>query len=257
MPDADWPSVVRAVSTTRLGGVGTGAWSTLGLAAGGGDDDAVVAANRGRLVRRLGLPASPVWLQQVHGTDVVHLGGGADGEARPRADAAWTDRSGPVCAVLTADCLPVVLAADDGAAVAVAHAGWRGLAAGVLERTVDALRLPPDTLHAWLGPAIGPHAFEVGPEVRAAFVDADAATAVAFRRGRGERWFADICALARRRLRMAGVRWITGGGWCTVGQPELFFSHRRDGGLTGRMATLAWIDGAVDRVHRAPRAGSA
>ena len=198
-------------------------------------------ANRRRIAGRLALPGEPCWLRQVHGRSVVAAHARAAASAPPAADAAWTDRPDTVCAVLTADCLPVVLAAADARGVAVAHAGWRGLAAGVVESALAALAVAPARVHAWLGPAIGPHAFEVGPEVRAAFVDDDPAQAAAFRRGRGDRWHGDLYELARRRLRRAGVARISGGGWCTAGEPERFFSHRRDGPETGRMATLAWL----------------
>lgn len=243
-PGAGWPRRVRAVTTTRIGGLGTGAGATAGMGTGGGDDPAIVAANRRRLARLLDLPGAPLWIDQVHGTDVVELPAAAsgNGEEGPRADAAWTGRPGVVCAVLTADCLPIVLAAADGRAVAVIHAGWRGLAAGVIGSAVTALPVPAGELHAWLGPAIGPRAFEVGPEVRAAFVDGDAASADAFRPGRGDRWFADLYVLARQNLRVAGVEWIDGGGRCTFSEADRFFSHRRDGGRTGRMATLAWLE---------------
>ncbi|MBK1734716.1 hypothetical protein CKO15_05320 [Halorhodospira abdelmalekii] len=157
------------------------------------------------------------------------------------ADAAWTDRPGTVCAVLTADCLPVVFAACDGSAVAVAHAGWRGLAAGILERTVAALPVPPERLMAWLGPAIGPRAFGVGPEVVAAFAAHDPRALECFESLAGGWHYADLYALARQRLSECGVVRIYGGGWCTYGDTERFFSYRRDGAQTGRMATLVWI----------------
>lgn len=230
---------LRAASTTRLGGLSVGPFATCNLGARTRDEPAAVAANRARVARALGLPGEPRWLRQVHGTTVVELG--AAGAGMPEADAAWTRETGVVCAVLTADCLPVVLGDADGAAVAVAHAGWRGLAAGVLEATAAALPVPAGRLRAWLGPAIGPRAFEVGPEVRTAFVDGDAGAAVAFRRGAGDRWHADLHMLARRRLRRLGVTRIDGGGCCTYTDRARFFSHRRDGPGTGRMATLAWL----------------
>jgi len=238
-PPADWPARCRALSTTRSGGLALGPGATAALGTGGGSDDAAVAANRARLARLLGLPAAPGWLAQVHGTRVAHLD--APGSWSRDTDAAWTDRPGIVCAVLTADCLPVVVADAGGGATAVVHAGWRGLAAGVVERTVEAMAPASGRLIAWLGPAIGPRAFEVGPEVRAAFVDHDAAAATAFRRGSGDRWHADLCALAARRLRRSGVDTVRGGGHCTFTDSRRFFSHRRDGGRTGRMATFAWL----------------
>jgi len=230
---------VRVISTTRVGGLGRGAFSTLNLGARGRDDTATIDANRARLSAALGLDRDPGWLRQVHGTTVVGLDGSLS--APPEADAAWTATPGFACAVLTADCLPVAIVDPDGASVAVAHAGWRGLAAGILEATVDALPVSPERLRVWLGPAIGPDAFEVGPEVRDSMLAGDPAAAPAFRPGRGDRWHADLYVLARRRLRRAGVGRIDGGGHCTFHESARFFSHRRDGPATGRMATLAWI----------------
>jgi len=230
------PPGVRALTTTRQGGVSPPPFDTLNLGAHAGDAPEAVAANRRRLRHRAALPEPPRWLRQVHGAEVVaaHRAG-----TDAVADAAWTDRPGVVCAVLTADCLPVVLAARDGRAVAVAHAGWRGLAAGVLEAAVAALPVPAQAVLAWLGPAIGPAAFEVGPEVAAALTDGDPPAQACLAPGRGERCHADLYALAGRRLRAAGVAAVYGGGWCTYTERARFFSHRRDG-PTGRMATLAY-----------------
>ncbi|MEX1081963.1 MAG: peptidoglycan editing factor PgeF [Halofilum sp. (in: g-proteobacteria)] len=232
---------MRALTTTRIGGVSGPPYSTLNLGLGGADDPATVAANRRRLRAALGLTAEPGWLRQVHGARVVELSAEAEPGEPPEADAAWTDRPGVACAILTADCLPVVLADEQGKGVAAAHAGWRGLAAGVLEATVGALPVPAGRCRAWLGPAIGPRAFEVGPEVREKLLDADPGAGAAFARGTGDRWLADLYALARRRLRAAGVQRIGGGVQCTFSEPNRFFSHRRDGGATGRMATLVWL----------------
>lgn len=234
---------VRVCSTTRRGGFATGLQATFSLDPRPDVDPAVLEANRQRLRSALSLPAEPAWLHQVHGREVVDASAIRAGE-RPEADAVWTDQHRTVCAILTADCLPVALADRDGRAVAVAHAGWRGLAGGVIEATVAALPVGPERLRAWLGPAIGPRAFEVGPEVRAAFIDADPAAATAFRRGRDDRWLADLYGLARRRLQLFGITDITGGGHCTFSDPERFFSYRRDGAATGRMATLAWLESA-------------
>lgn len=237
---AQWPAppAVRALQTRRDGGVSSGAFATLNLGDHVGDDPLAVAENRRRLCAALQLPAEPQWLDQVHGTRVVAL---PEASRRPRADACWTAQAGVVCAVLTADCLPVLLCADDGSAVAAAHAGWRGLAAGVLEATVAALPVHPSHCLAWLGAAIGPAAFEVGPEVRAELVAADPGCDQAFTAGRGDRWHADLYHLARRRLRRAGVGAIHGGGLCTAADAAAWFSHRRDG-RSGRMASLIWID---------------
>lgn len=233
----DWPAPpnVHALVTTRHGGVSVGPWAAMNLALHVGDDADAVATNRALL--RGYLPAEPCWLEQVHGVVV------ADADRHhaqpPRADAVVAREPGRVCAVLTADCLPVLLCADDGTRVAAAHAGWRGLAAGVLETTVAAMAHPGGELLAWLGPAIGPAAFQVGPEVRAAFVAHDAAAADAFAAGEGDRWYADLYALARVRLRAVGVTRVYGGGWCTVRDAASFYSYRRDG-VTGRMASLVW-----------------
>jgi hypothetical protein len=224
----------------RNGGVSATPFADFNLAAHVGDDPASVAENRRRLRVAHELPAEPLWLEQVHGREVaIHDGRHAAGGI-PRADAAVAFEPRQVCVVMTADCLPVVVADRDGTRVGIAHAGWRGLAGGVLEATITALAVPPGTLHAWLGPAIGPEAFEVGDEVRTAFVDQDAASAEAFHRNEHGRWFADLYALARRRLEGLGVASVSGGGLCTLGDEQHFFSYRRDG-RTGRMATLAWL----------------
>jgi hypothetical protein len=234
----DWPAPpgVRAFVTTRQGGVSAGRYASFNLGAHVGDDAAAVAANRRRLRDALGLPAEPAWLEQVHGSGVAIL----PRPGREPADAAVTFSPGNVCGVLVADCLPVFLAAGSGDRVGIAHAGWRGLAAGVVEATVRALDCKPDLLVAWLGPSIGPDEFEVGPEVRDAFLARDPGAAAAFRPGRADRLLADLPALARRRLAAAGVTAVHGGGLCTHADPARFYSYRRDG-ATGRMAALAWL----------------
>ena len=237
----DWPvppSVRAAVTTRLLPGASHAPFDAFNLGTRCGDEPAAVAANRAALVDRLGLPSAPLWLRQVHGIEVFDADAGADA-SEPEADAAVTHRAGVVLAVLTADCVPVILAADDGRAVGVAHAGWRGLAGGVLEATVAALRVPPDRLVAWIGPAIGAASYEVGAEVRAAFVDADAGAAVAFAATRPGHWLCDLPALVRRRLGAAGLARVHGGGFDTFADAR-FYSFRRDR-ETGRFATLAWI----------------
>lgn len=235
----DWPAPrdVRAISTLRTGGVSRGPFGSFNLATHVGDEPAAVAANRASLARALDLPADPVWLNQVHGcgvADADRCGVGAE------ADAAFADEPNVVCAVLTADCLPVLLCDQAGTRVAVAHAGWRGLAAGVVEAAVEALARPGEALLAWLGPAIGPEAFEVGEEVRAAFVDQAPAAAAAFVPSPAGRWLADIYALARLRLAARGITRVYGGGLCTYSDTERFFSYRRES-RTGRMASLIWL----------------
>lgn len=236
VPDWPLPANLRAVQTTRAGGVSAGPWQSLNLALHTGDDPAAVHRNRSLLAAALDLPRLPVWPSQVHGAAVVDA---AAMTGAVEADAVVARAPGQVCGVQTADCLPVLFATLDGGEIAAAHAGWRGLADGVLEATLDALGHPPAQVTAWLGPAIGPEAFEVGPEVRAGFVGPDAEAAGAFRPGTGDRWFADIYRLARLRLERAGLREIHGGGRCTHAEPATFFSYRRDG-TCGRMATLIW-----------------
>jgi YfiH family protein len=235
----DWPAPrrVRAVSTLRTGGVSRAPYESLNLALHVGDEPDCVLENRRRLRDQLGLEQEPAWLEQVHGIEVAR----APSASPPVADAMVTDARGVVCAIQTADCLPVVLASTDGRRVAAAHAGWRGLSRGVLEATIAALATPPRELLAWLGPAIGPDHFEVGTEVRDAFRRLDPAAVAAFRANQRHRWQADLYRLARQHLNRAGIDAVYGGGWCTCGEPGKFFSYRRDG-QCGRMATLVWID---------------
>ncbi len=235
-PDWPAPAKVRAFMTTRGGGVSAGPYAGFNLASHVGDDEAAVAENRRRLRLTLRLPSEPAWLDQVHGTRVAVVPGRVSGSA----DAIVSFEQGAVCAVLVADCLPVFLASSDGDRVGLAHAGWRGLAAGVIEAAVEALDCDPARLVAWLGPSIGPRVFEVGDEVRDAFVAEDHASTAAFAPGRDRRFFADLPALARRRLARSGVRSVHGGGLCTFSDPARFYSYRRDG-ATGRMAALVWL----------------
>ena len=240
VPDWPAPQGVRGAVTLRGGGVSRGIYASFNLGDHVGDAREAVAGNRERLRDMLKLPGEPCWLRQVHGTEVATL---PVAPARiPEADGAVTGTPGVVLAVLTADCLPVLACSRDGRQVGVFHAGWRGLLAGILERGVAAMRVAPEEILIYLGPAIGPEHFEVGPEVRAAFLAADAGAAEAFRRGSGDRWLANIYELARRRLRGAGVQAIFGGDLCTVADPARYFSYRRDG-VTGRMASLIWKEG--------------
>lgn len=232
------PAAVGALMSTRGGGVGAAPFDSLNLGAAVGDDPAAVAENRRRFGAALG--AEPVWLRQVHGTRVVRLGHDTDLEA----DAAWTNEPGRACVVQVADCLPVLLARRDGRAVGAAHAGWRGLAAGVVESTVSALcegtECAPADLVAWMGPCIGPREFEVGADVLAAFPEGAAHFVSRPRADGSPRWRADLAALARLRLRQAGVSAVAGGDWCTVEDRSRFFSYRRDG-VTGRLAAAVWL----------------
>jgi YfiH family protein len=236
------PARVHAFATTRNGGVSQGAGASLDVGGAREGDDAAIAENR----RRIGewLPAPPVWLEQVHGAAVVVVERGNAGELRDapaRADALVTRLAGCPLAIRVADCIPVLLAARDGGTIGAAHAGWRGLAAGVVDATLDAMRVPPRDIVAWLGPAIGAKAFEVGDDVRDAFA-ADGAGAFAhFARHREGKWLCDLRALARRRLAAAGVTAVDADTACTHDDRARFFSYRRDG-ATGRMAAFIWRD---------------
>ncbi|MDP1613009.1 MAG: peptidoglycan editing factor PgeF [Sulfuritalea sp.] len=234
----DWPAPpgVRALATTRRGGFSAAPWDSFNLGDHVGDAPQAVAANRALLRREL--PAEPLWLSQVHGTRCVDAAMAAVGI---EADASFTRKRGVVCAVLTADCMPVLLCDERASVVAVAHAGWRGLAAGVIEATVGAMAVPGERLMAWLGPAIGAQAFEVGDEVRQAFVARDPLAASAFVACADGKWLCDICRLARQRLDALGIRRAVSADSCTVGDAEAFYSFRRDG-VTGRMASLIWLE---------------
>ena len=236
-PDWPVPERVRVLSTLRGGGVSGGPYASLNLAGHVGDRPEAVRANRLLLREAAHLPAEPLWLEQVHGIEVARHGAAGP---EPRADASVAFAPGQVCVVMTADCLPVVFADRAGTRVGVAHAGWRGLLGGVLQATVAALEASPPDLHAWLGPAIGPGAFEVGAEVREQYLACLPACESCFRPNERGRWLADIYGLARLQLTRAGVAGVHGGGWCTHEDAGRFFSYRRDG-VTGRMATLAWL----------------
>ena len=238
VPDWKAPGRVRAFVTTRHGGVSRGAFASLNLGSSSGDDPAHVARNR--LVVRESLPAMPRWLAQVHGTSVADLDRAAEGDV-PRADAAAVSNPGVVAAVLTADCMPLFLCDASGRRAAVVHAGWRGMSAGVIENALAALEVEARDVIAWMGPAIGPEAFEVGPEVREAFVAADAASAGAFVAHGEGKFMADLYALARRRLERAGVPRVAGGGFCTFRDTERFFSYRR-ARASGRMGAFIWLE---------------
>jgi YfiH family protein len=236
-PDWPAPSTVRALSTTRLGGVSSGVYASFNLATHVDDDIAAVARNREYLRRAAALPAEPMWLQQVHGIQVWNGGPSAD---PPIADASVTKSKQQICAILTADCLPVILCDVDGTTIAAAHAGWRGLVGGVLEQTVEAMSVAPSRLIAWMGPAIEAAAFEVGSEVLEQFTARDPAHSGAFQRNERGRWQADLYELARRELVSLGVEGVYGGEFGTFADSERFYSYRR-AKQTGRMATLIWL----------------
>jgi polyphenol oxidase len=275
--EPDWPAPggVRALSTFRIGGASGAPFASLNLGGHVGDVAATVAENRRRLSGAAGLPAEPVWLAQVHGAEVVDLDAAEPNAtdlnatvlnaAKPSAanhsaanhsaanhsslggigpaDGSFTRQRGRVCAILTADCMPILLTTDSGDVVAAAHAGWRGLAGGVIEATVRALGVPGESLMAWLGPAIGPRHFEVGGEVREALLRSDLGAEAAFALNARGRFLADLGLLARRRLAALGVGRVYGGGRCTFAEGDRYFSHRRDG-VTGRQATLIWREPA-------------
>ncbi|AWH89699.1 purine nucleoside phosphorylase YfiH [Limnobaculum parvum] len=232
------PAGVKAVNTTRNGGVSVAPYHTLNLGNHVGDEPTAVLQNRQRLEQQLNISGDITWLEQVHGVEVLTLT-----QSTPIslcADASYTRMPGKVCAIMTADCLPVLFCSVNGDEVAAAHAGWRGLQAGILERTIENFMAAPDNIIAWLGPAIGPTQFEVGPEVRDAFMTVNPVADSAFS-SRDDKYLADIYLLARQRLQSLGIQKIYGGSYCTVSQPELFFSYRRERD-TGRMVSLIWFD---------------
>ena len=236
IPDWPAPAQVKALQTTRLGGVSSAPYDSFNLGDHVGDVSLAVARNR-MLLNTL-LPSEPVWLEQAHGTLVANADNAG---CLPQADACIARHRAAVCVVMTADCLPVLLCDKQGSAVGAAHAGWKGLAAGVVEATVQAMNAAPQNLMTWLGPAISQNAFEVGEEVRAAFVAAHPQAASAFAVGQSGKWLADIYALARIRLNALGITQIYGGNYCTYREREKFFSYRRDG-ITGRMGTFIWLE---------------
>ncbi len=242
---SDWHAPgIGGLMTTRVGGVSGGRYDSMNLGSAVGDDPTAVAQNRARLAAALG--AAPVFLAQQHGTRVVRLGAADIAAAPQAADASITTEGGIACTILVADCLPVLFAAPRQRAVGAAHAGWRGLCAGVLEAALQALCAAgdcrPADVEVWIGAGIGPARFEVGPDVLQAFETAgDAADAARFRPQPGNKWLADLPLLARDRLQRGGVKRITGGTWCTAADASRFFSFRRDG-VTGRMAAAAWIE---------------
>lgn len=231
------PANVMACSSTRVGGVSMPPYDSLNLGAHCGDDPEHVEENRRRFYEAAGFPSRPVWLEQVHGKDVLRL----TGEQYPskRADASYSNIRGQVCAVMTADCLPVLFCNQAGTEVAAAHAGWRGLCDGVLEETIACFNDKPENILAWLGPAIGPLSFEVGPDVRDAFMAKDIHASSAFHPA-GEKYYADIYQLARQRLERLGIDRVFGGERCTLREKDDFFSYRRDR-TTGRMASFIWL----------------
>jgi YfiH family protein len=236
------PPRVRAAFSLRAGGVSTAPYASFNLAAHVGDDHAAVATNRAQLRAELALPAEPLWLTQVHGTRVhdADVPSSMDASSPPEADAAVTSTLDTVLAVLIADCMPVLLCRRDGAAIAIAHAGWRGLAAGVVEAAFGKLGAAGTEVLAWLGPAIGAAHFEVGDEVREAFLAHEPAAAAAFVRNAHGRWQCDLYQLAMQRLHALGVTSIYGARRCTFAERDRFYSYRRDG-TTGRMAALIWM----------------
>lgn len=246
----EWAAAARvgACMSTRRGGVSLAPWDSLNLGDSVGDQPDAVHENRRRFAADMG--AQPVWLRQVHGASVVRLSSAHVGAAPPLADAAWTDEPGLACTIQVADCMPVLFAAPGGRAVAAAHAGWRGLAGGVLEASLQALctgaACTSAQVVAWLGPCIGPRCFEVGEDVLQAFGSTarqpDPAYFTARSTAAGTRWLADLPGLVRQRLQAAGVRRVGGGEWCTVEDRSRFFSYRRDR-LTGRLAAAVWIRG--------------
>ncbi len=239
--EIDWqlPAGVRAAFTTRLGGVSVAPWDSFNVATHVNDAPGHVAANRARLRELLHLQVEPAWLNQVHGVAVEDLDNAGSSSLPVTADASVSTKAGPPCVVMVADCLPVLFTSRDGSRIGAAHAGWRGLASGVLERTVSALGVPGAELRAWLGPCISRAHFEVGDEVRQEFVTQDSGATGCFEKNARGRWHADLVELARRRLNALRLTDVSGGRWCTYADPRRFYSHRRDG-KGGRLAALIW-----------------
>ena len=235
VPEWPAPANVKALQTTRNGGASAAPYDSFNLGSHVGDNPLVVNRNRMQLAHLM--PSEPVWLNQVHGITVVDAG---QASCLPQGDACVSTHRGAVCVVMTADCLPVLLCDDKGSVVGAAHAGWRGLCDGVIEYTVKEMKVPASTLMAWFGPAIGPAAFEVGEEVRAAFIAKQPEAVAAFVPGKPGKWLADIYQLARLRLQALGIQRIYGGNLCTFSDAERFYSYRRDG-VTGRMGSFIWL----------------
>ena len=238
-PDWPVPKQVKAFVTNRRGGVSQSPYASFNLAEHVEDDPEAVKTNRAILQQSLQLPAEPVWLEQVHSSRVIDAG---QSQLSLKADASFTSQQEVICVVMTADCLPVLICNRRGTKVAAAHAGWRGLEAGVIEKTIEAMQEDADDLLVWLGPAIGPDAFEVGDEVKRAFEQHDADASKAFKPSNSGRWLADIYELAKQRLEKININHVYGAGFCTFTDKKQFYSYRRDG-KTGRMASLIWIAG--------------
>ncbi|AFI85253.1 multi-copper polyphenol oxidoreductase [Methylophaga nitratireducenticrescens] len=238
--EVNWPAPknIRAITTTRNGGQSLAPFDSLNLGDHVGDNPDCVAANRQRLIEAALMPAEPLWLKQTHSTAVIHS---SQWQQNIEADAIISNSINQVCAVMTADCLPLLITDKSGSQVAAIHAGWRGLQAGIIENTLARFGVAGSEILAWMGPAIGPKAFEVGPEVKAAFLAIDPAAESAFIASHSDRYLADIYMLARQRLSAQGVTAIYGGDFCTYSENERFFSYRHEG-VTGRMATLIWIE---------------
>jgi len=241
--NADWPAPthIKAGTTTRIGGVSQSPFDSLNFGLHVEDNPEHVAVNRQRLREYLNLPSEPNWLDQVHGCTIANDQNYQPGQSK-QADASMTRTIGSVCAVMTADCLPALITDKDGTCVAAVHAGWRGLAQGIVLKTVDAMSIPKQDLLVWLGPAIGPKQFEVGPEVREQFINQNRLHAKAFITGqRSDKWYMDIYQIARQQLKDHGLEQIYGGELCTFEDAKRFYSYRRDG-KTGRMVSLIWME---------------
>lgn len=236
----NWPAPpnIKAFTSLRTDGCSAAPFDSFNFSLDVGDNEQAVLANRAQLHQELNLPQAPAWLKQIH--SIIALPAEAVGEPRPEADATYTQQVNLPCAVLTADCLPLLVCDKAGSEVAAIHAGWRGLAAGVIENTITQLQTSAENLLVWLGPAIGPQAFEVGGEVREAFLQHDPQAETAFQSISAQKWLADAYLLAKQRLARLGVTHIYGGEYCTYSDPKRFFSYRRDAGKTGRMISIIW-----------------
>lgn len=238
IPNWPAPDNIRAYTTTRLSGYSHPPYNSFNLSLTVGDDPKIVTRNREKLIQELALPETPCWLKQMHGKEVVDLD---QYPLNPSGDACFTHTHSKVCVILAADCLPILICNHQGTEIAAIHAGWRGLLTGIIEGTIKALSSPPKQLLAWLGPAIGPTVFELNTTIRVDFLNNNPQNSDCFQQRNGNRWFANIYQLAGNSLKQCGVQTIYGGERCTYTEKDYFYSHRRDNGKTGRMASLIWI----------------
>lgn len=240
----EWPapSNIRATTTLRTGGHSKGPFSSFNLGYHVNDDPQSVRYNHEKLIRELDLLTPPYWLNQIHGTHAVQIEPTLPTNTTLTADASFTQHPNLVCAIMTADCVPILLCNKKGTLVAAIHAGWKGLLGDIIAKTINSLPCSPNDLMAWIGPAIGPDHFEINETIYNSFIQKNSVLKEAFFQPTPQQWYADLFTLTRLILNQNQIKEIFGGHWCTYREHDLFFSHRRDGGITGRMATLIWLE---------------